>query len=176
MFYHALPQTTTPPGTAPPPWWCFHAETLTPIHIKTNPDRSITFSVVAPPADFLPVHESHPGSFDPGIIRSVLLPELHILIPEATIGRIRNVPFAKARTHLPEYLIVWDVAGRHPSIIRTTDPFFIIPADPKDERILGESMPYVRTSTDHSGFGWAYFWEDAHLAWDELIKPFLADP
>jgi hypothetical protein len=176
MFYHALPTATTPPGTPPPPWWCFHAETLTPIHIKTNKDRSLTLSVVAPPPDFSAVYETHPGPFEPGILRSALLPELHILIPEATIGRIRNVPFATARPNLPEYLIVWDVAGRHPSVIRTADPFVIIPATPENDKLLAGAIPYARTSTDHSVEGWAYFWEDAQRAWDDLIQPFYPSP
>ena len=172
MFYHSLPHT--PEGQSPPPWWCFHAETLTPLRINRLPKGIVRVTAIDPPPGFLPVFQSHPGTFNHDLVITHLMPELAGVDPHIKLEKVHTLP--RAKVNLPAYLPIWDHQGGQPAIIHTVDPMVIILADSKDERKLSTTTPYYRTNVDLSAEGWAYWWEDASLAWDDLIKPFLPTP
>ena len=178
MFYHTLSFPTETSTTPPRKWWCLHAETFTHIIISSHNDPArpgtFSFTVVSPPTDFKPIACSHPGPFSDEIITSHLLPELGTIIPAPRLGRIDHLPFAKAQ--VPEYLLVWDIHGRHPAIVRCADPMLIIPANPEKVISLAAATPYYRTATDIPSEGWAYWWEDAHRAYDDFIRPLTDNP
>lgn len=157
MFLHAFPPTA-PDASPPTSWWAVHVPSLTPIRVLAGPT---TFMAECHPLS--PPDPSYPPPAASDIAR-----ELATISPLPVTVRYKDTP----PQTLSEYHIAFTAKGESPAIWRTQDPHLIIAA--QSDHCLKDEFMASRSATDISGEGWAYWWEDAHLAYDELSPQFIS--
>lgn len=180
MFYHAFPVRPHSTQLTITHWWAFHAETFAAVRIHLRypaPGATTTMAdlvIVWPPPEFVGDCASHLAVTDHQTIRQEILAELSTLIPDVIIRRCKLASWEPANQ--PDYRAVFSLDGTRTAILRYADPFLVIPTEPKNDRRLAAAIPYFRSATDLPAEGFAYWWEDAAQAWDEIIAPFYAAP
>lgn len=175
-FFHAFPKPRNTTSKRPAFfWWAVHAETITPIRIRTGHANVVTLEFY--PDATQPVHVSHPEViFNMEKIGAALFDELKAKMnPHLTA--LRSSSCTTRPDHLPDHLIVSDITGNSPHLWRTLDPCVIYPVENKlicfaNTSILG--LPaFIRSHVDLPVSGWQYYWDECQNALEDLTPAFL---
>jgi hypothetical protein len=173
MILHAFSQSIPIDPQKRFTYWICHGESMTPVRVSVGYGGKITLDIVSHPAGEVPEYASHPDDqATPESITREVIAELTAANPKLHHKTTRILTRQDAK--LPDYLIVFDVNGEHPAIWHTVEPQGILPIDEAKGR-PATKRTYHRLIKDLSGEGWAYWWQDAHDAYQKLAPAIVGE-